>query len=140
MIDGKPALIVRCNGAADVLNCVRLARETGMEVSIRSGGHSVPGFGVCEGGLMIDLAAMNGVRVDATRRTARAQAGATWGDFDHKTHAYGMATTGGVMRTTGIAWLTLAWGHGVLMRKYGPGLRQPAIGGYGDGRRPRGDG
>jgi FAD/FMN-containing dehydrogenase len=90
-----------------------------MEVSIRSGGHSVPGFGVCEGGLMIDLSAMIGGRVDATRRTARAQAGATWGDFDHETHAYGMATTGGVMRTTGIAGLTLAGGHGVLMRKYG---------------------
>jgi FAD/FMN-containing dehydrogenase len=119
MIDRKPALIVRCTGAADVLQCVRRARESGMEVSVRSGGHSVVGFGVCDGGLMIDLSTMNGVRVDAARRTARAQAGATWGDFDHETHAYGLATTGGVMRTTGIAGLTLAGGHGLLMRKYG---------------------
>jgi hypothetical protein len=108
MIDRKPALIVRCTGTADVLECVRLARRNGVEVSIGSGGHSIPGFSVCNGGLMIDLSAKSGVRVDAGRLTARAQAGATWGDFDHETHAYGLATTGGVMRTTGIVLLTLA--------------------------------
>jgi len=119
MIDRKPALIVRCAGAADVLACVQVARENSLLVSIRGGGHGVPGFAVCDGGLMIDLSAARGVRVDAERQTARAQAGATWGDFDHETHAYGLATTGGVMRATGIAGLTLAGGHGLLMRKYG---------------------
>jgi FAD/FMN-containing dehydrogenase len=119
MIDRKPGLIVRCTGAADVQQCVRVAREHGLLVSIRGGGHSVPGFAVCEGGMMIDLSTAKGVRVDGERRTARAQGGATWGDFDHETHAYGLATTGGVMGTTGIAGLTLAGGHGLLMRKYG---------------------
>lgn len=119
MIDRKPAIIVRCAGAADVVQCVRVARENGMVVSIRGGGHSVAGFAVCDGGLMIDLSAAKGVRVDAAKQTARAQAGATWGDFDHETHAYRLATTGGVVRSTGIAGLTLAGGHGLLMRKYG---------------------
>ncbi len=119
MIDRKPALIVRCTGAADVVQCVRVARDNGMLLSIRGGGHSVAGFALCDGGMMIDMSDAKGVRVDAGRQTARAQAGATWGDFDHETHAYGLATTGGVMRTTGIAGLTLAGGHGLLMRKYG---------------------
>ena len=119
MIDRKPAVIVRCTGAADVLQCIRVAREYGLLVSIRGGGHSVVGFCVCDGGLMIDLSAARGVRVDPASRTARAQGGATWGDFDHETHAYGLATTGGIMRTTGIAGLTLAGGQGLLMRKYG---------------------
>ncbi len=119
MIDRRPALIVRCSGAADVAQCIRAAREGDLLLSIRGGGHGVPGFAVCDGGLMIDLSAANGVRVDAARRTARAQAGVTWGDFDHESHLYGLATTGGVMRTTGIAGLTLAGGHGLLMRKYG---------------------
>ena len=119
MIDHKPALIVRCMGAADVLQCVRVAREHRLLVSIRGGGHSVGGFSVCDGGLMIDLSESRGVRVDPVSRTARAQGGATWGDFDHETHAYGLATTGGIMRTTGIAGLTLAGGQGLLMRKYG---------------------
>ena len=119
MIDRRPAAIVRCTGTADVLACVRIARERGMPVSVRGGGHSVPGFCLCDGGLMIDLSAANAVRVDAARRTARAQGGATWGDFDHETAAHGLATTGGLMRTTGIGGLTLAGGHGLLMRKYG---------------------
>jgi len=119
MIDHKPGVIVRCTGAADVLQCVRVAREHRLLVSIRGGGHSVVGFSVCDGGLMIDLSAARGVRVDPVSRTARALGGATWGDFDHETHAYGLATTGGVMRTTGIAGLTLAGGQGLLMRKYG---------------------
>jgi FAD/FMN-containing dehydrogenase len=119
MIDHKPAIIARCTGAADVLQCVRIAREHGLLVSIRGGGHSLVGFSVCDGGLMIDLSAATGVRVDPAARTARAQGGATWGDFDHETHAYDLATTGGIMRTTGIAGLTLAGGQGLLMRKYG---------------------
>jgi len=119
MIDNKPAVIARCTGAADVQHCIRVAREHGLLVSIRGGGHSVPGFSVCDGGLMIDLSDARGVRVDPASGTARAQGGATWGDFDHETHAYGLATTGGVMRSTGIAGLTLAGGQGLLMRKYG---------------------
>jgi FAD/FMN-containing dehydrogenase len=119
MIDRRPALIVRCSGAADVLHCVRAARENDLPVSVRGGGHGVAGFAVCEGGLMIDLSAARGVRVDCERRTARASGGAMWGDFDHETQAFGLATTGGVVRATGIAGLTLAGGHGLLMRKYG---------------------
>jgi FAD/FMN-containing dehydrogenase len=119
MIDRRPAAIVRCSGPADVLHCVRVARESGLTVSVRGGGHSVPGFAVCDGGLMIDLSAANGVHVDRTHRRARAAGGATWGDFDHETQAFGLATTGGVMRATGIGGLTLAGGHGLLMRKHG---------------------
>ena len=119
MVDRKPSVIVRCTGTADVLECVRVAREHGILVSVRGGGHSVVGFCVCDGGLMIDLAEARSVRVDPVARTARAQGGATWGDFDHETHPYGLATTGGIMRTTGIAGLTLAGGQGLLMRKYG---------------------
>lgn len=119
MIDRRPAAIVRCAGAADVLACVRYARDNGIRVSIRCGGHSVPGHAVCDGGLMIDLSACRTVHVDAGRRIARAAGGATWGDFDHETHVFGLATTGGLVRSTGIAGLTLAGGHGFLVRKYG---------------------
>jgi FAD/FMN-containing dehydrogenase len=119
MIDRRPALIARCAGVADVLACVRVAREYNLLVSVRGGGHGVPGFSVCDGGLMIDLSTARGVRVDAARRTALALGGTTWGELDHETHAYGLATTGGTVRTTGIAGLTLAGGHGMLMRKYG---------------------
>ena len=119
MIDRKPALIVRCAGAADVQHCVRVAREHGLPISIRGGGHGVPGFCVCDDGLMIDLSAARGIHVDAARRIARVQGGTTWGELDHETHAYGLATTGGTVRTTGVAGLTLAGGHGMLMRKYG---------------------
>jgi FAD/FMN-containing dehydrogenase len=119
MIDRRPALIARCAGVADVVAAVRFAREKQLLVSVRGGGHSVPGFSVCDRGLMIDLSRMRSVRVDPSRRTARAEGGATWGDFDHETHAFGLATTGGVARPTGIAGLTLGGGHGFLMRKHG---------------------
>jgi FAD/FMN-containing dehydrogenase len=119
MIDRRPTLIARCAGVADVIASVRFAREQQLLVSVRGGGHSVPGFSVCDGGLMIDLSRMRGVRVDPARRTARAEGGATWGDFDHETQAFGLATTGGIARPTGIAGLTLGGGHGFLMRKYG---------------------
>jgi FAD/FMN-containing dehydrogenase len=119
MIDRRPTLIARCAGVADVVASVRFAREQQLLVSVRGGGHSVPGFSVCDGGLMIDLSRMRSVRVDAARRTARAEGGATWGDFDHETQAFGLATTGGIARPTGIAGLTLGGGHGFLMRKYG---------------------
>jgi FAD/FMN-containing dehydrogenase len=119
MTDRRPTLIARCAGVADVVASVRFAREQQLLVSVRGGGHSVPGFSVCDGGLMIDLSRMRSVRVDAARRTARAEGGATWGDFDHETQAFGLATTGGIARPTGIAGLTLGGGHGFLMRKYG---------------------
>src|SRR5829696_3252876 len=119
MIERRPTLIARCAGVADVITSIRFARDQRLLVSVRGGGHSIPGFSVCDGGLMIDLSRMRGVRVDPARRTARAQGGATWGDFDHETQAFGLATTGGVARPTGIAGLTLGGGHGFLMRKHG---------------------
>src|SRR5215207_1056159 len=119
MIDRRPTLIARCAGVADVITSVQFARDQQLLISVRSGGHSLPGFSVCDGGLMIDLSRMRGVRVDPARQTARAEAGATWGDFDHETQAFGLATTGGVARPTGIAGLTLGGGHGHLMRKHG---------------------
>jgi FAD/FMN-containing dehydrogenase len=119
MIDQHPALIARCAGVADVVAAIRFAREHQLLVSVRGGGHGVPGFAVCDRGLMIDLSRMRAIRVDPVRRTARAEGGATWGDFDHETQAFGLATTGGIARPTGIAGLTLGGGHGFLMRKLG---------------------
>jgi FAD/FMN-containing dehydrogenase len=119
MIDRRPALIVRCAGVADVINAVTFARRHDVVVAVRGGGHGVSGFAVCDGGLMIDLSRMKGVRVDPVARTARAEGGCTWGDFDHETQAFGLATTGGIARPTGIAGLTLGGGHGYLMRTYG---------------------
>ena len=119
MIDRHPALIVRCAGVADVLAAVTCARTHNLVVAVRGGGHGVPGFAVCDGGVMIDLSRMNSVRVDPVARTARAEGGGTWGDFDHETQAFGLATTGGIARPTGIAGLTLGGGHGYLMRTYG---------------------
>jgi FAD/FMN-containing dehydrogenase len=119
MIDRRPTLIARCAGVADVMASVQFASDQQLLVSVRCGGHSVPGFSVSDGGLMIDLSRMRGVRVDAARQTVRAEGGATWGDFDHETQAFGLATTGGVARPTGIAGLTLGGGHGFLMCKYG---------------------
>lgn len=86
---------------------------------MRSGGHGIPGHAVCDGGIMIDLSLMKSVRVDPVRRMASAGGGTTWGDFDHETQAFGLATTGGVARPTGIAGLTLGGGHGFLMRRFG---------------------
>jgi FAD/FMN-containing dehydrogenase len=119
MIDRRPALIARCAGVADVLTGVRFAREYDLLVSVRCGGHGMPGFAVCEGGLMIDLSGMTSVHVDPDSRTVRADAGVTWSAFDHETQAFGLATTGGVVGSTGIAGLTLGGGHGFLMRRYG---------------------
>jgi hypothetical protein len=119
MIDRRPALIVRCAGVADVITAVNFARSNNLIVAVRGGGHGVPGFAVCDGGLMIDLSRMRAVRVDPVSRTARAEGGCTWGDFDHETQAFGLATTGGIARPTGIAGLTLGGGHGYLMRTYG---------------------
>src|SRR6266540_4944554 len=119
MIDRRPAMIGRCAGAADVIASVKFARDNHVLLSVRGGGHGVPGFAICDGGLMIDLSRMKSIRVDPAQRTARAEGGVTWGDFDQETQAFGLATTGGVARPTGIAGLTLGGGHGFLMRKHG---------------------
>jgi hypothetical protein len=119
MIDHRPGLIVCCAGVADVLAGVRFARDHDLLVSVRGGGHGMPGFAVCGGGLMLDLSRMKSVHVDPHHRTVRAEAGVTWGEFDHETQAFGLATTGGVVGSTGIAGLTLGGGHGFLMRRYG---------------------
>jgi FAD/FMN-containing dehydrogenase len=119
MIDRRPALIARCAGLADVVAAVRFARSHELLVSVRGGGHNAPGVAVCEGGLMIDLAGMHGVRVNPAQRTARAEGGATWADFDRETQAFGLATTGGAISNTGIGGLTLGGGLGWLAGKYG---------------------
>ena len=122
MIDRRPAIIARCAGAADVIACVQFAREHDLLVSVRGGGHSVAGKSVCEGGLMIDLSGMKGMRVDPVRRTARAEPGMKLGEFDRETQAFGLATTLGVVPATGISGLTLGGGFGHLMAKYGLAL------------------
>jgi FAD/FMN-containing dehydrogenase len=119
MIDRKPAVISRCTGAADVIACVGFAREHDVLVSVRGGGHSVAGKSVCDGGLMIDLSAMKGIRVDPGKRTARAEAGLILGEFDRETQAFGLATTLGTVTRTGISGLTLGGGWGHLHAKYG---------------------
>ncbi len=119
MIDRRPALIARCVGVADVTAAVRFARTHGVLVSVKGGGHNITGNAVCEGGLMIDLAPMKSVRVDPIGRRARAEAGLTWGEYNHETQAFGLASTGGVVSTTGIAGLTLGGGLGWLMGKHG---------------------
>ena len=119
LIDRRPALVARCSGTADVQAAVRFGRERGLEIAVRGGGHNVAGNAVCDGGLMIDLSAMRGVHVDPHARRARAQGGATWGDYNRETQVYGLASTGGVVSTTGVGGLTLGGGLGWLMGKHG---------------------
>src|SRR6266404_1472531 len=119
MIDKCPALIARCAGVADVIQCVNFARANNLLVSVRGGGHNIGGNAVCDGGLTIDLSRMKGLRVDPSRRVARAEPGLTWREFDRETHAFGLATTGGQISTAGIAGLTLGGGWGYLARRYG---------------------
>jgi len=119
MHDRRPEVIVRCVDAADVQAAVRAAAESGAEVAVRGGGHSAPGFGTIDGGLVIDTSPMRLTRVDPAARTARVGGGATWGDFDHATHPFGLATTGGIISTTGVAGLTLGGGIGYLTRGSG---------------------
>jgi FAD/FMN-containing dehydrogenase len=121
-VDKRPALIVQCDGVADVINCVNFARDNRLLVSVRGGGHSFPGTSVANDGLVIDLSGMRSVRVDPARRTARAEGGCKWGAFDHATQAFGLATTGGTNTDTGIAGLTLGGGHGWLGGKHGLAL------------------
>ena len=118
-IDKQPALIARCTGVADVIAAVRFARETGLVVAVRGGGHSFPGHSVCDGGILIDLGPMKGIRVDPEARTARAQAGVLWGELDRETQGFGLATTGGIVTHTGVAGLTLGGGIGWVQRKHG---------------------
>ena len=119
MIDRRPALIVRCSGNADVMATVNFAREAGLPVAVRGGGHNVSGSAVCDHGVVIDLSLMKSVRVDPARRVARVGGGATLGDVDHETHAFGLGVPVGVVSATGIAGLTLHGGMGFLMRKLG---------------------
>lgn len=118
-IDRYPALIARCRDVADVLAAVRFARGRELVVAVRGGGHNVAGTAVCDGGIVIDLSPMKGMWVDPRARTARAQSGLLWGEFDHATQAFGLATPGGIVTHTGIAGLTLGGGLGWLMRKHG---------------------
>ncbi len=119
MIDKRPLLIARCLDAADVVTCVGYAREAGLEVAIRGGGHNGPGLGSVDDGLVIDLSRMRGVRVDVEHGTVRVAAGCTSGDVDHATHAYGLAVPFGIVSTTGVAGLTLGGGMGYLSRQHG---------------------
>jgi FAD/FMN-containing dehydrogenase len=119
MIDRRPALIVRCAGTADVIQAVNFAREHRAHVAVRGAGHNIAGSGVCEGGLLIDLSALTSVHVDPELQVARVEPGATLGDLDHETQAFGLATPVGINSTTGIAGLTLGGGFGWLSRRYG---------------------
>jgi FAD/FMN-containing dehydrogenase len=122
LIDKRPAIIARCHGAADVVDAVLLARTLGLAVSVRGGGHNVAGRATIDDGLMIDLSPMKGIQVDAAARSARAQGGVLWREFNRETQLHGLATTGGVVGSTGIAGLTLGGGLGWLMPKYGLAL------------------
>jgi FAD/FMN-containing dehydrogenase len=119
MFDRRPALIARCAGAADVISAVNFARDNKLQVAVRGGGHSLPGHSVCDGGVVIDLSPMKAIRVDPAARTARAEPGVKWLEFDRETQAFGLATTGGTASDTGIAGLTLGGGLGWLSNKYG---------------------
>lgn len=119
MIDRRPALIVRCAGVQDVVAAVQFGRSQGLEIAVRGGGHSLPGFSTSDGGIVIDLSPMKGVRIDRARETVVAEAGLTWSDLDRETQAFGLAVTGGLISTTGVAGFTLGGGIGWLMRRYG---------------------
>jgi len=118
-IDKRPAAIVRCAGVADVRHAVEFARSQDLLVAVRGGKHSLPGFSTVDGGIVIDLSNMKGMRVDPAARTAQAEGGLTWSEFDHEAQAFGLATTGGLISTTGIAGFTLGGGIGWLMRAHG---------------------
>ncbi|MDQ4489551.1 FAD-binding oxidoreductase [Sinomonas sp. ASV486] len=119
MIDRRPAMIARCRSSDDVVAAVNFARTHGLLLAVRGGGHSFAGFSTCDGGMVLDLSAMRTVQVDPDRRVARAQGGVTWAVYDAATHAHGLASTGGLVSTTGIAGLTLGGGIGWLQRRWG---------------------
>jgi FAD/FMN-containing dehydrogenase len=122
LVDKRPALIARCRGVADVVDAVKLARRLDLDVAVRGGGHNVAGRATVDGGLMIDLMPMKGIHVDAAARTVRAQGGVTWAELNRETQLHGLAVTGGVVSSTGIAGLTLGGGLGWLMGKHGLAL------------------
>jgi len=119
MIDKRPGLIARCTSAADVIAAVNFARENNLPLAVRGGGHNGAGLGICDDGLVIDLSAMRGVRVDPARREVRVEGGCVWADVDHATHPFGLAVPTGFLSTTGVGGLTLGGGVGYLTRKYG---------------------
>ncbi len=119
MIDKHPALIARCADVADVIHSVNFARDNNLLLAVRGGGHNGAGLGSCDDGLVIDLGRMKGISINPTARTTRVEGGCVWGDVDHATHAFGMATPSGIISTTGVGGLTLGGGHGYLTRKYG---------------------
>ncbi len=119
MIDKHPALIARCMDVADVIAAVTFAREHQLLLAVRGGGHSGPGLGICDDGLVIDLSGMKGIRVDPSARTVRVEGGCTWGEVDHATHPFGLATPSGFVSTTGVGGLTLGGGIGYLARSLG---------------------
>lgn len=122
LIDKRPALIARCRGVADVVDAIALARRLGLEIAVRGGGHNVAGRATIDGGVMIDLSLMKGTYVDARARTIRAEGGTTWADVNRATQLHGLAVTGGVVSSTGVAGLTLGGGFGWLMGKHGLAL------------------
>ena len=119
MFDRRPLAVLEAEQVGDVIAAVDLAREHGLDLSVRGGMHSGPGYGTNDDGLVIDMSQMRTVRVDPGNKTAQAGAGATWGDFNYATHAFGLATTGGIISTTGISGLTLGGGIGYLARGCG---------------------
>jgi hypothetical protein len=119
MIDKQPAVIVRCKNSEDVIRAVNFAREHNLLLSVRGGGHNITGNAVCDGGIMIDLSLMKSVKVNPEQQIADVETGATWGDFDAASQKHGLATTGGIISTTGVAGLTLGGGVGWLVRKHG---------------------
>ena len=119
MIDRRPALVAYSRDVADVIATVGLAREQGVLLAVRGGGHNGAGLGVCDDGIVLDLSRMGGIRVNPAERTVRVEGGATWGDVDHATHAFGLATPSGVISTTGVGGLTLGGGIGHLARSFG---------------------
>ncbi len=119
MVDRRPAVVVRCLGALDVIEAVKLARDHDLLVAVRAGGHNIAGNAVCDGGLLIDLSLMKSVRVDPLSRTARVEPGATLADFDREAQAFGLATPLGINSTTGVGGLTLGGGFGWTTRKFG---------------------
>ena len=119
MVDRRPGAIARCENVADVIAAVNVARDHDLELAVRGGGHNGAGLAMVDDGLVIDLSAMTGIRVDPHARTVRVEGGCTWAQVDHATHAFGLAVPSGIIATTGVGGLTLGGGHGYLSRKYG---------------------